>query len=216
MSIFAVWAGGETALAFVDSLGVEVEGRRTTSHQSKMVPLVPANTLVIHRGGSLHFGHVFLRLLSSDKPHGSFDELVDLLPGVLAGLPDAFPEPLYPGCEADLELVLVGWSDRLERMAFSISRYSFGSTPTVGDPVCDSGAIVPIDAADLERAQELPFQAGSGDLVESLKALAIDMIAYGRRTESRNEMGFGGNMVLAQVTRNRITVTDCGPIESSC
>lgn len=209
MSIYGVWVGGDSALAMVDTKAVDDEGRVGTS--CKLLPLPAANTLVVHRGISLHFGVVLLHLLSSKQPHGSFDELGEVVPAALEELPQHFTEPALHG-EAELELVLVGWSDRLAAMAVSTYRYKHGEPSQIGEPQTDAGVIVPIDPAELSQAQNLPFE-GQGDRTEALRELAQRMIAFGRASDVAGELGFGGNMVVAQLSRNRMQIRDCGPID---
>ncbi|KGM52609.1 hypothetical protein N799_13425 [Lysobacter arseniciresistens ZS79] len=211
MSIFAIWASERDALVMVDTDAVAVGEDRAPERGCKLIPLPAANTVVVYRGISTHFAFALTHFLTSTRPHGSFDDLVALVPAIFDELPEAFDAPVLGYGDAELELALVGWSDKLQAMASAIFRYTHGEAPQIGEPMVGMCAMVPLPDDRARWASVLPDDPAA--YRAHLRAVAQEMVAYGRASDEGRTMGFGGSMIVAAVARDGCRVGDYGPID---
>lgn len=184
MSIVNVWSDDLHALICVDTWA-DARGADFSGRVSKLHYLSHLNIAMGVRGRTLA-GHLALVLITGMNVE-SFDELRGRAPLFQERLRTAMavqPDAPNLSCEG-LELVLVGWSDELQRFAAMLT-----TRPEHGD--FSSQLMGTIAAPGLS---EWPPLEGT---TESLAAMARRQLVWARNGAAD---GFGGDLIFAELTR---------------
>ena len=182
---------------------------RPAGSMSKLMPLVGINAVLAARG---HISVLPMMIFSSAMMVAcegiDFDGLVEALPEIIQGaVNNAAANLRQQGLPAesasDVHVVVAGWSPKLERMR----AVSWGRD--LGEVELEQ-----VELDDGWPAELTPCLGGVDDDDPPLNDHQM-MVAVGRQVAAglaTGTPGFGGRLVLCEVTRHRVTLTDAGPI----
>ena len=219
MSLANVYVEHDRALISVDTLASRMDGQfpvvgnvadalkllDSGIHASKMAHLVHINAVMAHRGDSL-LASIALSGLHMAMPQ-SFDAAVEAMPQLLAHAyaqavalrKQQFGIDHFHGAE----VILVGWSDALNRMqAVRWVRWPQDKGFTAS-PV---GRALLLPDAEWEQTPEAP------DTAERMEAVARDQVAYVRCKHPGYNCG--GRLLLAELTRDSLSVRTIADLEA--
>lgn len=218
MSLLNVYLKCDRALVSVDTLSSRVASQTVPAsnvaealklfdsgiHAPKFAHLAHINAIIAHRGDFL-VASIALSALHMAMCQ-SFDEAAEVMPQLLA---DTYAQAMALrkqrlGVEdaQGAEIVLVGWSDALNRMegvrwvrwpqdkGFNASRL---------------GKVLMLPDAEWEQTPEAP------DTAERMEAIARDQVAYVRRKHPGYNCG--GRLLLAELTRDSLSVRKIADLE---
>lgn len=207
MSICDVWTSKDFAIVAVDTKG------SGGFEFSKMMPIPHAGVLLAFRGQRITFQLALDLITCWPEQWATFDELVKVLPLAteaagkkIEAIPDA-PSGTDSRGGIELQVVAVGWSDRLQRMAATEAVFVPGKEVEVSLPEEFGGIVTPCAPEEEEAAWRLPFDTEPGEFQTALMDLAARQVAYGRKHWPQH--GFGGKLLFATLSRTA-SGTDLG------
>lgn len=216
MSVCNVWVSDGNVLVAVDTAGRSYRPENDYrgepgSNFSKILTIPHSGVLFACRGEKVLFYDVFRQAYLDHEADNSFDALVSRTPGFIAETLARIPGDKPDEVECVLELYVIGWSDRLERMCAEL--FIFGPTmETQHTPAEELGAtVVPIAEGEEEAAQAMPRMSTPETFVPDLFELVNRQVAYGRHEYP--DVAFGGDLILAEVRRYTINLHNLGPLE---
>lgn len=208
MSLVNVVLEQDRAIVGFDTLSGMVQGfehlLQCEVHASKAVYMPHARAMLAHRGEALMaiMAHEALQIAALQ----GFDEMAEAMPHILAATFVQFCEfrkhQLGREHFEGSEIILVGWSNALERMqAIRWTRYPEDK----GFSVASVGKCVFLPDA------EWPAQPSATGTPEQMEAIARDQVAWVRK----NRPGFncGGRLLLAELTRDACSVRVVADLE---
>lgn len=178
------------------------------AHMSKCGFIACPNVAIASRGDAMAAVLVQQTLqLSMSK---DFDALVEILPQALANAyaqATAFrKQRLGIVDDYGVEIVLVGWSPALNRMhGVHWVRWPTGK----GFTSSQVGKVLILPDAEWEQTPGVP------DTPEKMEAIARDQVAYVRRKYPDHEYDCGGRLLLAELTRDTMSVRVVADLEAS-
>lgn len=211
MSICNVWTYQDFAIVATDTKG-------TSGFEfSKMLTLPHAGVILAFRGQRVSFLIAFGQIFASKQELKSFDDIVPLLSEVTAtagGKVEASPEAKAEAAGSTVQVVVVGWSDRLGRMAAAEAIHEPDKDVVFTPPEELGSAVDPIAAEELEDAWHLPQRTEPTEFPAALLELASRQVAFGRKGWPQH--GFGGDLLFATLERRNgqtdLHIQSLGPI----
>lgn len=207
MSICNVWTSREGGVVAVDTACARYpEGR---GEFSKVLPMPHLNALLAFRGMNASALAVFLSAMNGGVR--DFDDVVALAPGVFREIEHEGVPRVPEGVDLTLELFIVGWSPRLDRMALARFLYRPGEDLDYSEPDTLGSMLSP--CADAEASEDglmVPFRE-TDDLGRDIRALVEAQIEHGRKTNP-DTITFGGRLLVAIIDRYSMRVEDLGEI----
>jgi hypothetical protein len=197
MSLLIVALQPERILVAVDSVAGTGDGS-FLGEASKLHVLPHLNAVLAGRG---HVGVLGMALMLGLEPRPDFDALADVMPGALtAGVAHLVAHGLLQDA-APQEVVLAGWSPRLNSMrACAYARH-------------DGGAFI---AHGIARALMSPggdFRADTApwpQSIEDMEHIAREQVAWMRKTHPH--AACGGRLLVADVRRDTVAVSARGAL----
>lgn len=203
MSILNLWLAPDHALVGVDTDGVDPAGRHMSC--SKLLPIVHLNAVLAGRGNLTLLGCTFVQLMVSEL--GDFDALADRLPamvqkafkGTIGGFPLRFIQ--RAAYQAGDEIILVGWSPRLDRpRAVEVTRAPGASSFTVEETKLEY--VAPWD----ESIADAPSPSDAWNM----RRLAGAQVALLKRTDPA--AAAGGSLIVAELRRGQMNIFKAGAL----
>lgn len=192
MSLLNVWVSPERALVAVDTDGVTSEGEHV--EMSKLLVLAHANTVFGFRGDR-RFMHDLFATYYLAAAAVDFDAIVAALPEMLASVILAFRAPSI--APQPYQFAVVGWSPAEGRVC---GRWYTGNTGEDGYDVDGLGArVAPWHGTEAARVP---------DSEDSIRWLAERQVRWLREEGTAG----GGNLLIAEVAKDDMTVRNVGAI----
>ena len=207
MSVCNVWTDKATAIVAVDTACARYPAGR--GEFSKILPMPHLNSVLAFRGMNVSALAVFLGAMNGAV--SDFDDVVALAPDVFRDIErDGVPR-VPDGVDLTLELFVVGWSPRLDRMALARFLYRPGEDLDYSEPDTLGSMLSPCaDDAASKDGLEMPFRE-TEDLGRDIRDLVESQIVHGRAT-SPETITFGGRLLVAILDRYSMRVEDLGEI----
>jgi hypothetical protein len=187
-----VLVGCDTACAYATAAGGEEQGEMT-----KLLALPGMGVVMAYRGERGMFKRIFLPCFFGREPQ-NFDALVEQMPAIIN---TAERTQSDQATDLTLELYVVGWSHQRGRMAGAVY------------VIDTSGALTAahVDTWQCASSPELPDNPSPLlDSHEAMLAHARLQTAYGNIEHA--QYAIGGRFFIADMTRERITVTLVGEL----
>lgn len=149
----------------------------------------------------MSFAIAFAGLFAHKEPLSSFDDIAGQLEATVPEAGQAvekMPGFGESGTDSTIQLVAVGWSERLQRMAIAQAIYEQGKEVHFDGPEVIGAMVEPCDPAEANEALQLPYR-DDGNFREDLLKLAAKQVKYGRA--GWPELGFGGDLLVATIAR---------------
>jgi hypothetical protein len=187
VSLLNVFLESESALVAVDTDGIARDGSRKAMSKLLTLPHLPA--VIAMRGSAAFMAGLFHTCTS--RGFDSFDELLDelalLLRIVDASVPGFLRDPAFP----DIEIAVVGWSDRRSSMLARLYTKRGDEAEFTGRD--SQGCIAPFDQASMAGIQRT--------------ADAVHDIARAQVRYMQAEQGIGGGrLILCHVDRDGLSL----------
>lgn len=205
MTILNVWVGRDRALVGVDTLGVVPDGPAgrgvpARCELTKLFPLVAADCLVAGRGDAGFIWSVYLGCLGTVP--ATFDTLAAAMPNILQAAVHVY-EAMQPAQTrrpaGGLQLALVGWSPRQERMCGVVF-----SRAAAGQPF--ERLVLGGDGGEESDDWIAPWEDEQGEApVPDTPGAMLDLVL---RQVGHAPAGapVGGRLIVAELRRDSLTV----------
>lgn len=208
MSVLNIIVSHDRAWVAVDTAGTDA-CTGNALEVSKMVPLVHASLVLAARGATTVMHNLAAWCMSLDRTAD-----FDLLAGFPPGWMDEFHTHLASQVRAqtgrepaaqETEIVIVGWSASQQRMALLAFRRGAGMDSYQVQTPDIYIAPWPGDEA-MNRLAEITVP----NMAEYMRVVSDEQMAWSKHT---NQVGpIGGRLLIAEVTRDAITIRDAGAI----
>lgn len=190
MTLCNVWLEQDRALVAVDTTSLSHVG---PYESSKLAILPHAHCVLTMRGSGWIFVQIVGSLIMAAGPI-DHDSIADLIPAICNQCAANRP-PQLVGWQAALELRVVGWSEQRKRMAASLFVINL-----------EAGTCVRHDITRCQVAPAMNPVSSFGDL-EGMMELSRKQV-----TANSGAPGFGGHLLVAELTPDSVTIKDAGKI----
>lgn len=210
MSICNVWLGQDLAIIATDTVGI---GRPSglPSPFSKVMTVPHTRTVFACRGERMSFQILLNEVAAGEHKLESFDDVAAAMPAIIERVREISARMFKPpGVDVTLQVIAVGWSDRLEGMAGAHAVFYPDEEAFHQGPEDFGGLFVPLPEDEVQEVAALPGKPGF-DMARDIHELMARQVTHGRLENP--DTGFGGDLIVAIVSRDETIFRNLGPIE---